>query len=678
MNIFSNLAIAKKIYIGYSLVFTIMIAVLATVYLSIASIIDASKWVNHTYEVINIAEATGAAMVDMETGQRGFMVTGDEEYLEPFIAGEKAFFALVEQGRNKTSDNSAQTKRWDEVSVLGAKWLNEVAEAEIEVRRQVSLGEDANNYFKSVASRTVGKNIFDSIRAMLNELESSFSAEGNERGVNLITRVTLDLVNMETGQRGYLLTGLDESLEPFNSGQKSLANNISELKQITANSFVSDEDLEALYSRIGDWIRQAAQLEIDARRDMNKYPATLADITAMMRAGNGKVYMDGIRAIISELVSAEEVLIKSRGEQQVATSDFAKIVTIGGSFVALIFGGFIAFIVARGIMQPINATNNILRDIANGEGDLTKRVVVHSHDEIGQMGQYFNNFIEKIQGIVTDIMGSANEIAVAASQMAKVSAESQKGLSQQNSATAQVASAINEMAAAVEGVTKNTQAASASATQAESQAQAGHKVVLETINSITVLASDVESSAAVLDKLKVHSERIGTVLDVIKNIADQTNLLALNAAIEAARAGEQGRGFAVVADEVRTLAKRTQDSTSEIESIIGDLQSGAEKAVNVMESSRNKSGDTLVQAQKTGEFLHSITKAVEDVLGMNVQIALSTKEQSLVTQEVNRSINEIQCVSEGTALGAEQTTRTSSEVARLIVHMQSLVQQFKV
>ena len=678
MNIFNNLPVAKKVYIGYGIVLSIMIAVLITVYASIVSIIDSSKWVNHTYDVIRIAEATGSAMIDMETGQRGFMITGDEEYLEPFVEGEKAFHALVKKGRIKTSDNPKQTTRWDEVSNLSAKWYNDVAQVEIDARRQVSLGKDATNHFKTVASRTVGKNIFDSIRAMLATLESTFSAEGNAAGVNLITHVTLDLVNMETGQRGYLLTGLDESLEPFEGGQTSLASNIVKLEKLTADSDVSSSDVQALFTRIGDWIRLAAQPEIDARRDMNQYPITLENVTEMMHSGRGKEYMDNIRSVITALVNEEERLIQTRGDQQVSTSEFARTMSIAGSVIALISGVFIAFIVVKGIMQPINATNQILRDIANGEGDLTKRVAVHSTDEIGEMGNYFNSFIAKVQGIVTDIVGSANEIAVAASQMTSVSTESQKGLLQQNSETAHVASSINEMAAAVEEVARNTEAASASANKAESEAQAGNKVVIETIDSITAMASDVESSANVLDKLKVHSERIGTVLDVIKNIADQTNLLALNAAIEAARAGEQGRGFAVVADEVRTLAKRTQDSTSEIELIIGDLQSGADKAVNVMESSRSQSGETLARAQKTGEFLHSITHAINDVLTMNMQIALSAKEQSAVTQEVNRNINNIQHVSEGTSVGAEQTTRTSTEVARLSVHLQSLVQQFKV
>lgn len=675
---FNNMRIGRKISVGYGLILVLMTVVSTVVYFSISSIVDASRWVNHTYEVIRVAETVGSAMVDMETGQRGFIITGKDEYLAPFIAGKATFSKLIVDGKKLTSDNPEQGIRWEKVEELESVWLAEVAEPEIEARRQVTLGAEANNQFKTISARIIGKEIFDSIRVILADLEAKFQRENNQRGSSIVTLITLDLVNMETGQRGYLLSGIDASLQPFNDGQKSLAIHLDQLSSVIGNSSVTSANIQSLQVRIGDWIGQAAQPEINARREMNRFPVNIDTVITLMEQGKGKYYIDQVRSVLKDIVDAEEVLIGIRGDQQASTSVFAKSFSIIATLVAIVLGIGIALLVIRGIMRPINATSTILYDISQGHGDLTKRVDVKSTDEIGEMGEYFNAFMSKLQIIVTDIISSANQLASAAEQMTTMSSESSKGLAKQNDETAQVATAINEMASTVEEVARNTESASVAATNADTEAKAGNQLVSETLSSIEVLATDVESSAKVLDKLKLHSENIGTVLDVIKNIADQTNLLALNAAIEAARAGEQGRGFAVVADEVRTLAKRTQDSTSEIEVIISDLQAGAEQAVNVMENSRAKSGTTLEQAVQTGEYLNSIASAVNTILEMNTQIAAAAQEQSTVTQEVSRNITNIQDVADGTSYGAEQTSQTSQEVAKLSSALQSLVSQFKV
>ncbi len=675
---FSNLNVARKISSGFTLIFILMVIVCIIVYFSITAITQASRWVNHTYEVIRTAESVSAAMIDMETGQRGFMIKGKEIYLEPFNSGKNNVSHLIATGRDLTSDNPSQIARWDEVKALQEKWITEVADPEIAARRIVTQGHTANKYFTEVSSRTVGKNIFDNIRELLAALNTTLQNENNNQGSQLITRLTLDLVNMETGQRGYLLTGKDESLEPFVQGQASFRVHISQLKQLISRSSISQSDLQALENRVSDWITQAAQLEIDARRAMNEYPMTIEDIAIMMEQGNGKMYMDLIRGKLKDIVAAEEVLIVVRGEEQVVASQLAKTASIIGTLIALIVGIVITRLIVIGIVNPILRTNLILKDIANGQGDLTKRLAVNSTDEIGQLSGHFNNFMNKLQSVITDVVHSANQLSVSAEQMSQVSAESNQGISQQNNETIQVATAITEMSSTIEEVARNTENATNAAINADHEAQSGSRFVDETMDSIKALAAEIDSSSEVLDTLKSHSEGIGTVLDVIKGIADQTNLLALNAAIEAARAGEQGRGFAVVADEVRTLAKRTQDSTSEIERIISDLQSGADQAVSVMQSSKAKSNTTVEKGQQTSEVLLSVITAINTVLDMNTQIGTAAQEQSAVTQEVSGNITNIQTISEKTALGADLANRASQEVANLSSELQRLVSQFKV
>jgi len=224
--------LSMKMSGGYAIVLGLMAIVSVVVYNSINSLVDSSKWVNHTYEVIRTAESVGASMVDMETGQRGFMMAGKDEYLEPFTNGEAAFEKLTAEGRELTSDNPVQVSRWDEIKNMKGQWLLEAASPEIAARREVTKGAAANAQFKKVSARTVGKEIFDSIRAALAEIDRKFA--GNKAGKHLVTLTTLDLVNMETGQRGFLLTGKDESLEPYINGANSLNGDLDDLVRVAA------------------------------------------------------------------------------------------------------------------------------------------------------------------------------------------------------------------------------------------------------------------------------------------------------------------------------------------------------------------------------------------------------------------------------------------------------------
>jgi methyl-accepting chemotaxis protein len=677
VNFLSNMKLGKKIYAGYIIILILMTSVSVVVYSSITSIIDASKWVNHTYVVIRTGEDVSASMVDMETGQRGFMVTGIDEYLEPYNDGNTRFDRLIKKGQELTSDNPVQIKRWKEVAGLKAQWLQEVAQPEIETRRQVSLGASATANFKTISARTVGKDIFDGIRGVLVNLEAKFLQASSTQGAHLITLLTLDLVNMETGQRGFLLTGKEESLEPYNGGQISFQQNIEKLGSVLQGTSVTRDQALELQSRVNNWLSQAAQPEIDARREMNRFSTSIDDIAIMMEQGKGKLLMDTIRAQIIEIVAEEEKLIIVRGDQQTVSSAIGIGVTIIGTLIAIAISSAIAFFIVRGIMQPINATNSILKNITE-QGDLTKRIAITSGDEIGEMGGYFNDFVSKLQGIIKEVVESSTQLSVAAEQMSKVAADTNEGLNMQNSETVQVATAMTEMASTVDEVARNSQGASDAASNSDKEAKSGNQALLITIKTINELADDVENSAIIFENLKGDSDNISAVLDVIKNIAGQTNLLALNAAIEAARAGEQGRGFAVVADEVRTLAQRTQDSTSEIENLISALQKGTESAVNAMQQNRTKAAETVKQAAQAGEFLEAITQGVSTILDMNSQIAVSSEEQAAVAQEINRSIVSIQSISDETSVGATQTSESSKEVTILGNRLRQLVDQFRV
>jgi methyl-accepting chemotaxis protein len=337
----------------------------------------------------------------------------------------------------------------------------------------------------------------------------------------------------------------------------------------------------------------------------------------------------------------------------------------------------VSLLISRDLMKSIHEFFRVISHVEK-EKDLAALVKVTSGDEIGQMGGHFNSMLSSFREIIDNVSTSTLQVASTAAQLADNSTSTLMGVQRQSIETEQVATAMNEMTATVQEVAKNATQAAAAASEANEDAQSGQDVVSTTIKAIHTLASEIESAAQVIQKLEDDSVRIGSVVDVIRGIAEQTNLLALNAAIEAARAGEQGRGFAVVADEVRTLASRTQESTQEIQSMIEQLQLGSKQAVKVMQESRHQADESVQQAEHAGASLQGITRAVATINDMNIQIASAAEEQNAVAEEINRNINNISQVTFETSEGTSQITASSNELAKISDELQRLVAQFKV
>jgi methyl-accepting chemotaxis protein len=543
MNVFSNMKIAKKISAGYGVILTLMAVISLVVYLSISSIIEASRWVNHTYEVIRIAKTVGAAMVDMETGQRGFMIVGKDEYLVPFNNGNKTFDRMIAKGQQLTSDNPAQGKRWKEVDKLHAQWMTETAKPEIAARRQ--LGSFAN----------------------------------------------------------------------------------------------------------------------------------FEDISSMVEAGKGKFYMDIIRGVLKDIIDAEEVLIKVRGDEQISTSSFAKTFSVLGSLFALVFGVLVAKIISSSITRPLRMVVTRAKEIASG--DLTGSTIqAVGDDELAELTHAINEMNVNLNDIIHSVSNSSQALSSAALQLQSSALQTSQGMESQQDETEQVATAMNQMSETVKEVSRNAGLAATSAADADKASAKGYSLVSQNMAGINQLAQSIGTTSEAINQLGEDTNSVDNIVEVISGIADQTNLLALNAAIEAARAGEQGRGFAVVADEVRTLASRTQKSTEEIRSMLNRLKTGAKDAVQAMDEGQQQAKSSVEQAKNASDAITEITRVVTEISEMNSLIATASEEQRIVTEEINRNVVKISTESHSTLQNSLETTAAAEKISGLSSQMQQIVSRF--
>ncbi|MEN5224173.1 methyl-accepting chemotaxis protein [Pseudomonas asiatica] len=371
----------------------------------------------------------------------------------------------------------------------------------------------------------------------------------------------------------------------------------------------------------------------------------------------------------SQAMTTSQTAVRDAGAAQ------AKTVLAVATVLALALGLLAAWAITRQIIVPLRQTLHAAERVASG--DLTLNLQVQRRDELGQLQASMQRMTQGLRELISGIGDGVTQIASAAEELSAVTEQTSAGVNNQKVETDQVATAMNQMTATVHEVARNAEQASEAALMADQQAREGDRVVGEAAAQIERLAGEVVNSSEAMNQLKAESDKIGSVLDVIKSVAQQTNLLALNAAIEAARAGEAGRGFAVVADEVRSLAQRTQQSTEEIEELIAGLQSGTQRVASVMDSSRQLTDSSVELTRRAGSSLETITRTVSSIQAMNQQIATAAEEQTAVAEEINRSVMNVRDISDQTSAASEETASSSVELARLGTHLQGLVGRFR-
>ncbi len=429
------------------------------------------------------------------------------------------------------------------------------------------------------------------------------------------------------------------------------------------------------------------QMAYDAfRGSLERYMASQAEVMEAILAGNDAQVRQLVGGVLSEtadaLTASMRVLMQlnktgaaNASTQSEEAYDSARYIVQAAIIVAILLTVALAFLFTRSVVVPLSKALGLAEDIA--AGDLSRDVTDDGQDEPAQLLEALATMRRSLRDTIQQIADSSSQLASASEELHAVTEDSTRGLHQQNNEIEQAATAVNQMTAAVEEVARNAVSTSEASRETDHTARQGQSQVGQTVESIGLLTQDISTTSEEIRRLADNVRNIGQVVTVIRAIAEQTNLLALNAAIEAARAGEQGRGFAVVADEVRALAHRTQQSTGEVEQMIDLIQKETEQAVQAMDTSMQRAGSTLGLAQSAGQALEEITRSIGAINERNLVIASASEQQAQVAREVDRNLVNIRDLSLQSSAGADQTTAASQELSSLAVGLNQLVTRFR-
>jgi methyl-accepting chemotaxis protein len=636
--IFADLSISKKLAVGFGIV------LLLTVVTTAIGLKSTDRMIRSADDLQSVAQIEISLLEAKNTRER-FIAQGekaDAQTLQTFIAKFNRQIAsglesLPDSQRMELIEIQATAQRYEKAlnALIAAQASRDSARA--------TLVTNGNNAFKA----------FDVLQEAMFKTAADEPSAQQVHFVERLSGTYQQLLHIRYLVRGYI----------FEQDDKSLAVATMALDKVAA-------DLKSL---IADTPADQRDSLLAAEKFLGQYRTAFTDFTqgiaASQTAATNMSQQGTAMRDASHRIQESQMAIRDQDE-------YAAKAQMGvGLLVALGIAVLAAWLITRQIVSPLNAVVRASNKIA--KGDLSEDVVTDRADELGQLQSSTQAMVKSLRGLISHIGAGAVQINDVSRQLLQITDAGKAGITKQRTETDQVATAMNEMAATVQEVAANAAKASSAAEAADKEAQEGDRKVSQAVIEMDRLALQMTLTSEAVGQLQHESDQIGSVLDVIKTVAEQTNLLALNAAIEAARAGEAGRGFAVVADEVRALAKRTQQSTTEIETLITKLKNGVEKVTTLTSNGRDLTANTLVLGNDASEALKRITSAVSSIQQMNLQIATAAEEQSAVAEEINRSILSVRDIAEQTAQASVETARSSVGMAKLSGQLQQQIAQFR-
>ncbi len=643
--LFVDLTVGKKLFCGFGLVLLLTVAVTVSGFLAVRAVLQGHRQVDQL-------AAVNVEILQARQLERSFAVEQNPDSARQVRESLLRVQALLAGLAQDAASSELQRVQEMQEAVIG--YLNQFGSyVELQGKARAArqdMGKaaaEARDQFEAVELE-----MYDGVRKQLQESDrlSGNDPLGLAETASSLSKSMFDLRSQETL---FIIDGSAEALKQW---------------------ALVCEDLRGVADSMVTGLTDEQKAVIDtALQALTRYQQSFSHYQQIREQSRGseKAMIEQARSVLD---LAEAAQIRER-QHMTDASDWALMQLGGMGFAAVVFGLLATLLISRSIVGPLRQSVVVAQRIAGG--DLSQDIPLRRRDELGQLMASMQDMTGNLRTLVGRIGGGVGQIAAAAEQLSAVTARTSAGVQNQKLETDQAAAAMHQMAATVQEVAQNAEEASLAAREADHEAQQGNQVVQQAVSQIGELAAEVERSAEAIAALNHESERITSVLEVIRSVAEQTNLLALNAAIEAARAGDQGRGFAVVADEVRALARRTHDSTEEIEGLIAGLQRMARGAVEQMGSSRSLTQRTVDLAAQAGDALVRITQAVSTIEQMNQQIAAAAEEQSSVAENISESVTRVRDIGEQSTSASQQTAASSAELARLGGELQDLVAQFR-
>lgn len=636
---FGNVSVSRKLALGFGAVLALTLVLAWNGWGSLASVIQRSGWMTEIAYLNNTL--TGLRIARLQ-----YMVdSGNTESTE-----------RLDKNLSKYLDQ--QTKLLGSFkNPVNVKMLSE--QAGFNELYVSSLNEMRQGYATTAESADVR----DAAAKRLNDLTGAIHARvlqlpeyDSQRFAQLraITDIREGIKQSQYLLRVYLESSADEDAKAVHSQLDAAVATLEQNRGLIDP--ISRDGVEQIRTVLGEY-RTAVDTQIAANQAIAK---ARADMTAHQK----------------EIIRLSDALYQFQLERLEIESGEARNRLLISAVLALLLGGLAAWLITRQILLPLRSTLSDVERIASG--DLTPTAIITRRDELGVLQTGIQQMGTTLRDLIGGIRDGVSQISAAAEELSAVTSQTSAGVNRQKEETDQVATAMHEMSATVQEVARNAEQAAQAATEADEEARNGDRVVAEVVEQIERMASEVVRSSEAMTLLQNDSDKIGSVMSVIRAVAEQTNLLALNAAIEAARAGEAGRGFAVVADEVRGLAQRTQKSTEEIEQLVTALQGGTQQVSAIMQRSRNLTESSVELTRRAGTSLARINGTVSSIQAMNQQIATAAEQQSAVAEEISRSVVNVRDLSEQAAAASDETAASSVELARLGSHLQTMVSRFRI